>query len=64
MLTTLNEVSPVASISLLIGSDVHHFLTLYFLACSQTYVNVEKIQVMLLGSRSIVGRKRMDDFPR
>ena len=25
-LTTLNVVSPVASISLLIGSDVHHFV--------------------------------------
>ena len=31
-LTTLNVVSPVASISLLIGSDVHHFVfTVYFL---------------------------------
>ena len=42
-LTTLNVVSPVASISLLIGSDVHHFVfTVQDLASSCSEVARER----------------------
>ena len=38
-LTTLNVVSPVASISLLIGSDVHHFVFTVYISFFHLIVN-------------------------
>ena len=52
-LTTLNVVSPVASISLLIGSDVHHFVfTVYIMIALIIMPFIDRINVRykLLGT--------------